>query len=167
MLKKILCAAGAVLLMAAAGAGAAEYDAGLVAAMKADAERGNAMAQAGMGECHAISGLCEGVPQDFAKAREWWEKAAAQGNADAQHRLGLLYYEGYGVRQDYARAQEWFEKAAAQGYAQAQCNLGLLYANGHGVRQDNATAKEWFGKACQNGSQQGCGEYRKLNEAGF
>ena len=56
-----------------------------------------------------------GVPQDYAQAREWFEKAAAAGHAMAMRYLGLLYYNGQGVAQDYARAREWFEKAFAAG----------------------------------------------------
>ncbi len=69
--------------------------------------------------------------------------------------------------QDYATARKWYEKAAAQGHAKAQNNLGAMYANGEGVRQDRRTAKEWFGKACDNGVQDGCDNYRILNEAGI
>lgn len=58
-------------------------------------------------------------------------------------------------------------KLAEQGNAEAQFNLGVMYANGEGVRQNKTTAKEWFGKACDNGTQQGCDEYRKLNETGY
>ena len=32
-----------------------------------------------------------GVPQDYAKAREWYEKAAAKDNAQAMKNLGWLY----------------------------------------------------------------------------
>ena len=32
----------------------------------------------------------EGVPRDAAKAKEWFEKAAAQGNADAQANLDAM-----------------------------------------------------------------------------
>ena len=58
-----------------------------------------------------------GVPQDFTHARQWFEKAAAQGHAGAQNKLGVMYYEGQGVRQDHEQARRWFEKAAAQGSA--------------------------------------------------
>jgi TPR repeat protein len=60
----------------------------------------------------------QGVPQDYAKAREWYEKAAAKDFALAMYNLGVLYENGYGVAQDYAKAREWFEKGAAQGNAQ-------------------------------------------------
>jgi hypothetical protein len=88
-----------------------------------------------------------GVAQDYAKAREWFEKAAEEGNATAMINLGLLYENGHGVAQDYATAREWYEKAAAKDDAGAMFNLGLLYAKGRGVPQDYATAREWYEKA--------------------
>jgi uncharacterized protein len=66
------------------------------------------------------------LPQDYATARGWYEKAAAQGNAWAQAQLGQLYAVGRGVPQDYATARGWYEKAAAQGNAWAQAQLALL-----------------------------------------
>ncbi|WP_291026739.1 SEL1-like repeat protein [Helicobacter sp.] len=44
-------------------------------------------------------------------------------------------------------------------------NLGILYGNGLGVREDRAKAKELFGKACDLGSQLGCDNYKKYNNA--
>jgi TPR repeat protein len=34
------------------------------------------------------------VPQDYAKAREWFEKGVAAGDARAMVGIGWLYYEG-------------------------------------------------------------------------
>jgi TPR repeat protein len=67
-----------------------------------------------------------GVPQDYAKAREWYEKAAAAGNARAMALIGVLYADGHGVPQDYAKAREWYEKAAAGGNADARRALPEL-----------------------------------------
>ena len=53
----------------------------------------------------------QGGPQDYAKALEWYEKAAAAGNADAMVNLGALYANGQGVTQDYAKALDWSSKA--------------------------------------------------------
>jgi TPR repeat protein len=92
-----------------------------------------------------------GVPQDYGKAREWWEKAAARGHARAQYQLGHLYDNGRGVPQDYAKAREWYEKAAAQGHAAAQFCLGRFYHNGLGVSRDFAKAREWLEKAAAQG----------------
>ena len=122
--------------------------------------------QGALAECYD-RGICEGIPHDYVKARQWYEKAAAQGEAEAQFKLGAMYANGRGVRQDYAEARKWYEKAAAQGDAQAQNNLGFMYAHGHGVRQNVQTAKEWFSKSCDNGDQKGCDNYRILNEAGL
>jgi TPR repeat protein len=89
----------------------------------------------------------QGVAQDYAKAREWYEKAADQGNVDAMFNLGFLYANGQGVAQDYSKAREWYEKATANDNASAMVNLARLYANGQGVAQDYAKAREWYEKA--------------------
>ena len=80
------------------------------------------------------------MPEDSAKAVKWYRLAADQGLAEAQHNLGVMYYNGHGVLQDYATALEWYRKAADQGFAGAQINLGRMYADGRGVPQDNAEA---------------------------
>jgi uncharacterized protein len=56
-----------------------------------------------------------GVAQDYGQARQWFEKAAAAGDAEAMNNLGVLYDNGQGVAQDYGQARQWFEKAAAAG----------------------------------------------------
>jgi TPR repeat protein len=72
---------------------------------------------------------------------------AAQGNAEAQRNLGVMYRDGQGVPQDYAIARQWFEKAAAQGDAKAQYNLAGLYYNGNGGSQDYVRAHMWWSLA--------------------
>src|SRR5437016_3996299 len=114
------------------------------------AAQGNASAQNQLGQLYD-SGR-RGVPQDYATARGWYEKAAAQGNAWAQNQLGQLHADGRDVPQDYTRARQWWEQAAAQGVAQAQYNLGQLYANGRGVPKDYATARGWYEKAAAQGN---------------
>jgi len=108
--------------------------------------------------------MCEhgGGNEDFARAAQWYEKAAANGHARAQFSLGLLFYNGQGAEQDYAAARALWEKAAAQGHSLAQYNLGVMYNNGEGVWRDLKKAREWYGKACENGLQQGCAKYREL-----
>ena len=115
---------------------------------KREAEAGDAEAQFILGLMYADG---EGVPQDSAKAVEWWQKAAAQGHAAPQYNLGLSYAHGEGVPQDSAKAVKWWQKAAAQGHAAAQNNLGVRYFNGDGVPQDSAKAVEWWQKAAAQG----------------
>jgi TPR repeat protein len=57
----------------------------------------------------------QGVAQDYAEAATWYRKAAEQGYAPAQCKLGTMYSQGHGVTQDYAEAMKWYRKAAEQG----------------------------------------------------
>ena len=60
------------------------------------------------------------MPQDYATARQWYEQAAAQGLADAQTSLGMLYEEGLGVPQDNVRTYMWYSLAAAHSIGASQ-----------------------------------------------
>jgi hypothetical protein len=78
-------------------------------------------------------------------------QAAEQGDANAQARLGDIYYQGQGVPQDYAEAARWLRQAADQGDVRAQFGLGILYYKGQGVQQDYAEAARWYRKAADQG----------------
>lgn len=91
------------------------------------------------------------LAQDYAKAVEWFQKAADQGHIGGQYMLGVCYYHGYGVGQNYATAAEWLRKAAEQGYAWAQHDLGECYYQGYGVEQDYSEAAKWYLKAAEQG----------------
>lgn len=102
------------------------------------------------------------VQQDYPQAVAWYRKAAKQGHAEAQFKLGLIYnkgrgvpkdyFQGKGVHKDYAQAVVWYSKAAEQGHAVAQNNLGAMYYNGSGVSQDYTQALTWFRKAADQGN---------------
>ena len=98
---------------------------------------------------------------------QWFQKAATQGEPEAQFSLGYMYHLGRGVKQDDFEAVKWYQKAAALESPKAQLILGLMYKNGEGVRQDRVKAKELFGKACDNRLQEGCEYYSKLNSEGL
>ncbi len=55
------------------------------------------------------------------------EKAANQGNAAAQNRLGICYDNGKGVEQNQEKAVYWYKQAAKQGYDWGQKNLAQKY----------------------------------------
>ena len=57
----------------------------------------------------------QGVDQDWTKAREWYELAAAQGDAKAISNIGAMYLAGEGTEQDLNEAMRWFLKAKAHG----------------------------------------------------
>lgn len=97
----------------------------------------------------------KGVPQDYAEAAEWYQKAAEIGNPNAQYKLGRMYqgYGGEGIHTDIKKAFKWYHIAAKQGLAEAQDYLGLMYYNGIGVSQDYYTeAAKWFRKAAEQGN---------------
>ena len=60
----------------------------------------------------------------------WYTKAADQGFAIAQYRLGLMYDSGRAGEEDDKTAVMWYTKAAEQGHAKAQSILGNLYDHG-------------------------------------
>ncbi len=62
----------------------------------------------------------EGQFHDLAKARFHFEKAAEQGLADAQFKLGEMYRQAQGIPIDVTKALAWFAKAARQGHQEAK-----------------------------------------------
>jgi TPR repeat protein len=103
-----------------------------------------------------------GVQKDDAKAREWYEKAAAKNETIAMFNLGGFYESGRGIPQDYDKAREWYEKAAANGDTDSMVNVGLLYAKGLGVPHDPEKAREWYEKGAALGSERAKLRLRKL-----
>ena len=60
-----------------------------------------------------------GVEQSYGEAREWFEKAAENGEETAMFKIGFLYENGNGVKQSYSKAKEWYKKSADLGYDSA------------------------------------------------
>lgn len=69
---------------------------------------------------------------------------AEKGAAEAQTKLGNMYYLGLGVAENDQEAAKWFEKAAQQGDLEAHVMLGTLYLLGAGVPQDDSVAADHF-----------------------
>ncbi len=91
--------------------------------------------------------------KDYGTAFAGFQKLAEQGDADAQHALGLMYALGRGVPKDDQQAAAWYRKAAEQGVAMAQDNLGLRYIAGEGVPKDYQLAYFWLLLASAQGDQ--------------
>ena len=90
--------------------------------------------------------------KDYAAALEILIPLARQGNAEAQHKVGLAYMQGLSVAQNYAEAAKLYRLAAEQGHAEAQFWLGRAYAVGEGVEQDNVAAAKWYHLAAEQGN---------------
>ncbi len=95
-----------------------------------------------------------GLPKDEGKARELYEKSAAQGNALGQNNLGAMYQFGQGgLPKDEGKARELYEKSAAQGNAFGQNNLGAMYQFGQGgLPKDEGKARELYEKSAAQGN---------------
>lgn len=87
-----------------------------------------------------------------ALAAQWFEKAAAQGNAYAQKMLGDLYEQARGVPKNLKLSADWREKSANRGNTEAQLMLGKMYLNGEGVNQDLDKAEGWLNRAAIAGN---------------
>lgn len=87
----------------------------------------------------------------FSEAVKFYRKAADEGHAEAQLKLGGHYYGGIGVERNFAEAAKWFRRSADQGHLMAQCLLGNCYFTGAGVPLDRREAMKWFRKSADGG----------------
>lgn len=119
--------------------------------LRAQAQAGIPLAQLKLARAY---GAGNGVPENKKIAAEWYKKAAAEGNSDAQNELGVIYLTGDGLKEDKHEAMLWYEKSARQGNASAMFNLGAVYYNGSGVTIDDVLSYAWFALAQEAGSPQ-------------
>jgi TPR repeat protein len=85
-----------------------------------------------------------GVPQDYHKAIEWYEKSAELGNEYSAFNLGQIYYNGSGpITLDYTKAFYWNEKAALQGHDEAIYYMIKMHSFGQGTPKNKFIAADW------------------------
>jgi uncharacterized protein len=94
-----------------------------IAAVKLEAEGGDAIAQFKLGQAYANRGVEGAEPADGDKnACEWWQKAADQGHAEAAFELALRYMDpagASGVKADSAAATKYLKVAKENGHKKA------------------------------------------------
>lgn len=104
-------------------------------------------------------------------------KEAEAGDAKAQYKLGLAFYDGCKgppvksstgiikvriiLRQNTSLAADWFRKSAAQGYSEAQFMLGKCYLAGNGVEKNKEEAMKWLKVATDQGNKEAEAELSK------
>ena len=88
---------------------------------------------------------------EWGEAERLYQKAADQGDADAQFELGWHYETGSGVEKDESEAVRWYQEAADQGHMGAQFELGWHYETGRGVEEDESEAVRWYQEAADQG----------------
>jgi TPR repeat protein len=82
-------------------------------------------------------------PARDAEMQKWLRKAADQGYAPAETKLGWIYYLGRGVTKDFGEAVNWYRRGAEHGDPQAMTRLGHMYEFGEGVPRDKELAHKW------------------------
>jgi hypothetical protein len=133
-----------------------------------------------------------GVLQDFGRALDYYERAAAAGHIESWASLGDFYLTGRGnidetsdkgdgatgarrlmqmlsVQPDHIKAAHWNKRAAAAGLASAQARLGLQYVYGLGMELDKQQAEQLFLAAAEKGeplAQRGLGMLYASDEGG-
>jgi TPR repeat protein len=130
----------------------------LLREMNVLAEKGYAQAQFRVGWLYERG---VGVAQDFVKAREWYAKAMANGDADAVARTGLLYELGLGVEKSYDKAAAYYQRAIATDSALGYAHMGYLYETGKGVPRDREKAAEHYRRGMEKG------DYLAMTRLGF
>ncbi|MEO5348426.1 MAG: sel1 repeat family protein [Magnetococcus sp. YQC-3] len=81
-------------------------------------------------------------------------RAAKEGDARAQVKLGIMHHEGEGVLQNFKEAVKWLRLAAGQGDAEGQFLLGERYRNGEGLPKDYVRAHVMFNLAATRGNKE-------------
>src|SRR5579863_6013701 len=105
-------------------------------------------------------------PLDAALARQWYQKAALEGDAYGQYSLALVYRDGRGGPVDYEAAIGWMRGAADAGVAPAQNDLGAMLQHGQGEPQNFVEAKTWYEKAEAQGQRMASFNLASLAYAG-
>ncbi|GAB7364738.1 hypothetical protein MBLNU230_g5536t1 [Neophaeotheca triangularis] len=105
----------------------------------------------------------EGMEQSFSKAKIWFLRGLANGDALCQYSLGIMYLRGYGVEVDVMRAADLLASAADQDLAVAQTNLGALFLD----QGDVPTAIRYFEYAARNSHIEAFYYLAELNDQGI
>ena len=84
---------------------------------------------------------------DLVASLALWNRAAEQGYAPAQVRLGDILDKS----EEDVQAVEWYRKAAAQGNAAGEYGLGQMYVKGEGVKKDLEQARSHISRAADKG----------------
>ncbi|MBR5829146.1 MAG: sel1 repeat family protein, partial [Bacteroidaceae bacterium] len=116
--------------------------------------KGLAISQSMLGHCY-LNG--NGVAQDSIKAREWYDKAAAQGEPRALFAISTIMERedsiaGYSKRK--LRKQPtvtYLERAATNRHIDAQYKLAQCYEKGWYVKKSKKKAFNWYLRAANQG----------------
>jgi TPR repeat protein len=90
---------------------------------------------------------------DYMPAIRLFRPLAEQGNARAQHLIGVMYHRGQGVARNSVRAFAWFSLAAAHGDREAKAKLRDVSQTM--TREEISQAQE-MAQACETSNYRSC-----------
>ncbi|MCW9047028.1 MAG: hypothetical protein OQK46_03025 [Gammaproteobacteria bacterium] len=128
---------------------AANYDSGIFDFQQKLADNGNPQAQ------YKLAAMYEsgrGVAKDISKAKDWYQKAAANNYKPAKHRLTYLEVKRSGFK---ASHKPWLKDLSAdsrKGDLEAMYMLGEMHENGTGVKRNLKQARSYYKAASTRGS---------------
>lgn len=92
-----------------------------------------------------------GVPQDYAKAADYYRQAAVMNNAKAYGNLAALEERGLGVPRNRSLALELYFRGMTAGDGKSINNLGVMALRGELFKKDHAVAWAMFAYARDKG----------------
>jgi TPR repeat protein len=90
---------------------------------------------------------------DYMPAIRLFRPLAEQGNARAQHLIGVMYHKGEGVARNSVRAFAWFSLAAAHGDRDAQAKLREVSQT---MTPDELSQARDMAQACETSNYRSC-----------
>lgn len=96
----------------------------------------------------------QGVPQDFAQARQWCEIVAKERDARGEYCLGLIEQSGLGVAPNPAQARKSYERSAAARNWLAMKALAGMQARGEGGKVDLVSAYVLYARLASQGDKE-------------
>ncbi|SDN96923.1 TPR repeat [Prevotella communis] len=110
--------------------------------LQKSAKLGNAEAEYYMGIVYYEG---NGLPHNWQKAHEWFEKSIEHGYPKAMRMLAKMYHYAIGVNQNIMKALDLYTQAAEAGDGTAMKALGQVYHTGElGVKDDNRSSKYYL-----------------------
>lgn len=91
----------------------------------------------------------QGIDKDEKKAKNFFQKACDEGNANGCFNLGTMYLKGDVVKQDYSKTIQLYKKACENNEFHACFSLGDMYSQGIGTEQNRSQAKGYYKKSCE------------------
>ena len=121
-----------------------------VAALRAEAEGGDAVAMRKLGFAYREG--TRGLKKDATQAFMWFTRGADLKDASALTECGVAYLNGHGVEESIVRGYTMIGAAAAMGSEHACGVLGLANAEGrHGFDKNPQEATRWYREMKQCG----------------